>query len=130
GAGTDHKATLVPQGTSATVYWKDATGAELNDLAKKIKDEVNPACANLAEGVGSTAAGVEDCIDTVYATHSLPGLTVPLVPTDWHYDSLSIDSKTKVVTREGATGELVVISKRPWAFGRVLPYAQGNADQI
>src|SRR4051794_27541487 len=103
-------ATLIPQGTQATIYYPGASATELSQMRDELLGTVNNACL--------AAAPATKCVSNVYATHPVDGLPsdFPMVPASWRYDAL--DKKTG--KRTGASGDLVVTIDQPWAAGRAV----------
>jgi hypothetical protein len=94
-------ATLVPQGTIATVYAPQATAEDLTALATTIRQRGNAGCQELAD---------EDCIDEVVPIASLAQLH-----TTWALNPLTAEGAPT-----GTGGQLIVTAKPGWAFGRTV----------
>jgi hypothetical protein len=99
---------LVPQGTVGTVYAPGTPAADLQALVAKIRQGGDAGCVALA---GTPC--IEDVLSLAPA--GLPGADALLKKhPSWYLDPLVKDKRT------GVGGDLLVILKPGWAFGRAV----------
>jgi hypothetical protein len=113
---------LAPQGTAATVYFNrsaqeddDSYASRLAELRQKILS-VNSVCLGQAGAALQGVAQGTECIDKVLYVRKPAGANIPAdqLASSYHIDAVGKDG----VTPTGASGELLVIAKPLWAFGR------------
>jgi hypothetical protein len=132
GAPTNAGFTLIPQGTTATVYAHDFGPTDSPAAPSAVHREALAQLVQQLEAVNNsstcTGGSPPGCIDQVLYTRaeltpegSADG-TVKAAHPGWHFDHLNVkqDFTTGETSLEpsGRTGDLILTTKPGWAFGR------------